>query len=214
MFCTTNRLYVKNFLVFLLPFLLLSLAACGGSGSSGGSSDVGKTAAIEMDQQAESRAAQGKSTWIEAQLTDSTGNPVDVNTRVVFRTNIGSFNSSKDQKEKSIKTADESGVVRVTLHAPDEKGRALVEAESNGVSQQVEIRFRDPNEALKIELTLGSSSIVADGTSRVAAMAVVRDQEDFGVIDKEVNFTTTAGTLIPTSDITDVTGTAKVWLQS
>jgi hypothetical protein len=130
MFCTTNRLYLKNFLVFLLPFLLLSLAACGGSGSSGGSSDVGKTAAIEMSSGAETLPARSGSTWIEVQLTDSTGNPVDQDTRVVFRTNIGTFSSNRDQKETSRETADESGVIRVTLHAPYDPGVAEVEAES------------------------------------------------------------------------------------
>jgi hypothetical protein len=216
MFCTTNRLYVKNFLVFLLPFLLLSLAACGGSGSSGGSSDVGKTAAIEMDPEAETLAAGSGSVYIDVQLTDSTGNPVDADTSVIFRTNIGSFDNGKKEIRK--KTADESGMIRIAFHAPldvpDEDEDAIVEAESNGVHQSVKITVLDPSKVLTIDLTLGSSSIVADGATQVTARAVVTNANGAAVSGKQVNFSSTAGTLITASDITDASGTAEVRLQS
>jgi hypothetical protein len=175
---------------------------------------VGKTAAIEMSSGAETLPARSGSTWIEVQLTDSTGNPVDQDTRVVFRTNIGTFSSNRDQKETSRETADESGVIRVTLHAPYDPGVAEVEAESNGVRQTVEIRFLDPDEILNIDLTLGSSSIVADGATQVTARAVVTNANGSAVSGKRVNFSSTAGTLITASDITDASGTAEVRLRS
>jgi hypothetical protein len=217
MFRTTNRLYLKNFLVFLLPFLLLSLAACGGSGSSGGSSDVGKTAAIEMDPEAETLAAgSGSSVYIDVQLTDSTGNPVDTDTSVIFRTNIGSFDNGKKEIRK--KTADESGMIRIAFHAPldapEENEEAIIEAESNGVHQSVTITVWNPSEVLTIALTLGSGSIVADGNTQVTARAVVTNSNGAAVSGKRVNFSSTAGTLITASDITDASGTAEVRLQS
>jgi len=229
MFCTTNRLYLKNFLVFLLPFLLLSLAACGGSGSSGGSSDVGKTAAIEMDPEAETLAAGSGSVYIDVQLTDSTGNPVDADTSVIFRTNIGSFDNGKKEIRK--KTADESGMIRVSLNAPIEEGNAEVEAESNGVSQTVEISFLDPDKFMSIDLSTGSNSIVADGSSRVAVIARLTGRDGNPVEGLRLTFKTTLGRFQDqelsengadnavlsekyTTAVTDVEGEARVLLTS
>ncbi|PIV24561.1 MAG: hypothetical protein COS40_01705, partial [Deltaproteobacteria bacterium CG03_land_8_20_14_0_80_45_14] len=84
----------------------------GESGSPGGASGPGITAAISLNAGADSMPADGvTSTTITAVLSDSAGSSVNDMTSVVFRTTRGTFRNGSTEYE--VKTAGTAGSVTV-----------------------------------------------------------------------------------------------------
>ncbi|MFZ2808810.1 MAG: invasin domain 3-containing protein, partial [Desulfosalsimonadaceae bacterium] len=218
--------YAKmTFHMMFISFLAFIFMGCGESGTPGGASGPGVTASISINSEAATLPADGvSSTPITAVLTDSVGAPVNQQTSVVFRTNLGTFRNGA--KEYKTNTADDTGRIIVQLTTEETPGNAEVWAESNKVKQKIEVKFFDPHKVGTISLRTGSSSITADGSSQVAVIATVNDALGNPEAGAEVNFKTTLGQfyeenpLFPgilnrnTTAITDVDGEAVVMLIS
>ncbi|HMA85945.1 MAG TPA: invasin domain 3-containing protein, partial [Desulfosalsimonadaceae bacterium] len=157
------KITIQVMLVSLLAFLLVG---CGESGSPGGDSGIGQTAAISMASGDQSLPADGKTaTTLTLNMTDSVGNAVDVRTSVRVHTNLGHFRNG--EKEYKLKTIDDSGALQVAFRAGTTPGTAEIWAESNDVKQKVEVMLYDPDKVGSLTLETGAESVVADGSSQV-----------------------------------------------
>ena len=129
-------LYAKmTFRLVLISFLALMLIGCGESGSSGGASGPGVTAAINLDvikgptgvtdgitesslseAPIEELPADGKSSAaIRVRLADSAGDPVMMGTKLKLHTNLGSFrNGKQDYLIEVIETAEQEELRQVS----------------------------------------------------------------------------------------------------
>jgi len=213
-----RRPFVKKGLVFLLPFFILFFAACSDQYDS-------DTASITLIAEPTELVADGNSaTQIRAEILDAAGEPVYEDTRIVFRTNLGTFKNGK--QVYSARTPNDEGVKVVSLNTGTTPGTANVSAESKGARQGVNIRFLDPGKVGSIELNADNDTITADGKSSTMIRATVRgpgeDEDDpfdgepvEGVI---VTFTTTLGEFGEGNQeiqaVTDVDGDAAVELIS
>ena len=217
--------YAKiTFRILFVSFLALMLIGCGESGSPGGSSGAGITASIGLSSDTTSLPADGiTSTTIRASLVDSSSNPVNDQTSVVFHTNLGTFRNGST--EYKVKTSGTAGSVQVQLISGTTPGTAEVWVESNKVKQKIEVKFFDPGKVGTITLRTGSVSIIADGASQVAIIATVTDAKGNLEEGASVKFNTTLGHFIvanplpgitqkSTTAITDVDGEATVMLVS
>jgi len=101
---------------------------------------VGETAAITLTADPASIPPDGvSSSTITATLVDSTGEPVTMGTYVSFHTDSGKF--PNNTVTYTVRTPDETGVVRVSLIAGTGGSKANVCAYSNGVSQCIAIVY-------------------------------------------------------------------------
>ena len=81
------------------------------------------------------------SSSITATLKDASGNPVTQGTSVTFTTTLGTFSNGSTTYTTS--TADETGVVVTSLIAGTTAGTAKVTVSSGGVSQPVNVEFKE-----------------------------------------------------------------------
>ena len=99
----------------------------------------GETASITLEADPTSIPPDGfSSSTITATLYDSSGSPVSAGTYVTFTTNLGSFSGGTTTYGW---TSDDTGVVTVSLIAGTTSGIATVTAESNNVTQAVNVTF-------------------------------------------------------------------------
>ncbi len=216
--------YAKITCLILISFLALFGSGCGESGNPGGDTGPGATASIVLNAGLDSMPADGvTSTTINATLRDSSNEPVFERTAVVFRTNRGTFRNGS--QEYKVKIPDDSGSVSVTLIADSAPGTAEIWAESNSISQKIDVRFFDPGKIGSISLRTGAASITADGKSQVAVIATVEDNLGDPEEGATVTFKTTLGEFVEDNSLpgiinrttegdTDVDGEASVMLVS
>jgi hypothetical protein len=106
-----------------------------------------------------------------------------------------------------------SGQASVTYTAGSTPGTDTIQATANGVTGTVDITVERPAIG-SVTVSAGASSIVADGVSRVAIQATVRDTSGSGIAGITVTFATTAGSLSAASAVTNSSGVATVDLIS
>ena len=141
---------------------------------------------------AEIPADGSSSSTITAEVKDSTGNPVVEGTNVTFSTNLGTFRNGAAAYTTA--TANDTGIVTVALKAGVTPGTAMVKAESEGVSQLVEVAFTS-SIVSSIVLTSVPASIPADGATSTLITATLKDGKgDPAKAGTEVKFTTGLGT--------------------
>ncbi len=211
-----------TFRLILISFLALMLIGCGESGSPGGGSGVGATASINLAAGAAELPADGvSSTAITANLTDSTGAAVNEFTTVKFSTTNGMFSNGK--KEYKVNIPDDAGSVIVTLQAGTTPGTAVVTAESNRITQKVELEFTSIEKPTPAKLSLGISgnSVLTDNSDSVTITALVQDANGAPVQDVTVQFNTVApdgssgaGQISHSSLMTDENGLAEILFSS
>jgi adhesin/invasin len=132
------------------------------------------------------------SSLITATLKDSTGAAVTPGTSVTFTTNLGTF--SGGGTSTTVATADDTGIVSVSLISSTTTGTATVTATSNGVTQSVNVNFSG-SVVGSITVTANPSSLPADGTSTSIIRADVRDDQGNPVPDGEsISFVVLTGT--------------------
>lgn len=165
--------------MMLLSLLALLLVGCGQSGSSGGSDDVGETAAITMETEAEQLQADGSDgASITITMTDSVGAAVAVDTAVRLETNLGHFRNG--EKKTSVSTPDDSGKIVLPFTAGTTPGTAVIVAKSNGVREQLEIELVGQVPAF-IEVADGfpnPASITIKGTGGQSSSQIVFNVND------------------------------------
>ncbi len=156
----------------------------------------------------------GGETDIIARIFDLYGNPIAGET-VVFSDLV---NLSGGGLEATTADTNVNGEARVTYTAGSEAGvdtlqAAMASDSSMKATTPVEV---DPDAIVigGIEVTAGSSTLVADGTSKVKIRATVTDIDGKPAIGKEVTFTSRAGLLNPDTDDTSDLGLAEVYLQA
>ena len=211
-----------TFRLILISFLALMLIGCGESGSPGGGSGVGATASINLAAGDAELPADGvSSTAITANLTDSTGAAVNEFTTVKFSTTNGMFSNGK--KEYKVNIPDDAGSVIVTLQAGTTPGTAVVTAESNRITQKVELEFTSIEKPTPAKLSLGISdnSVLTDNSDSVTITALVQDANGAPVQDVTVQFNTVApdgssgaGQINHSSLMTDENGVAEILFSS
>lgn len=212
-------LYAKmTFRLVLISFLALMLIGCGESGSPGGGSGPGQTAAISLSLQNNTLPADGNSsTAMTILLSDSSGNAVEEGTRVNLRTTLGTFSNGK--KEYRISTPDDSGVLTVSLIAENLTGDGIITAESNKVTQTTKISFTESENKTPVFLSLGASTntVKSDNSDSAIITAVVLDADRAPIKGITVFFSTVAedgtagaGQISASSLVTDENGEAEV----
>jgi hypothetical protein len=153
---------------------------------------TGGSAGITLTADPTSIPADGKSsTTITATLTDSTGNPVNPGTQVTFTTGLGHFLS--DAKSYTVSTQDNTGIVKVSLHAGDVPGTTYVVAASNQISQAIQLVFTNTG-ASSMTISANPSVIPADGVSTSLVTAKVVDFAGNGIKDVPLTFYDLTGT--------------------
>ncbi|MDZ7699068.1 MAG: invasin domain 3-containing protein [Deltaproteobacteria bacterium] len=147
---------------------------------------TGGSAGIMLTADPTSIPADGKSSsTITATLTDASGNPVKPGTEVTFTTGLGHFLS--DSKSYTVSTADNTGIVKVALHAGIVPGTTYVVATSNEVSQGLQLVFTD-TAASVMSISANPSVIPADGVSTSLVTATVKDTAGNGIGEVPITF--------------------------
>ncbi|CAK0765510.1 exported hypothetical protein [Gammaproteobacteria bacterium] len=147
---------------------------------------------------------------VQATALDVNNNPV-VNQTVIFDiTN----SPPKGNLNATSAITDNNGRATVTYTAGSTEGIDTLRARlANGIQQTVAVAINTSARVVgSIVVTMGATSVVADGTSKVAARAIVRDTDGNAVANKNVTFTTTAGILSQTQKTTNINGLSEVML--
>ena len=213
-----KNVYAKmTFRLILISFLALMLIGCGESGSPGGGSGPGQTAAISLSLQSNNLPADGNSsTAIVVGMTDISGNPVVEGTSLDLTTTIGKFPNG--QKSYRVRTSDETGNVSVSLVSENKSGEAKITAVSNKISQSTTLTFLDAKK-VPAYITLGTSAntVKTDNSNSATITTVVLDADRAPVEGISVSFTTTsedgtsgAGQISASSLLTDEDGKVEV----
>jgi len=151
------------------------------------------------------------SSAITAEIKDTAGKPVQKGFSAVFTTTLGKFSNGSTTQTAS--TADDTGIVTVSLIADADPGTATVTATSGGVSQTVEVEFTGAGEVDTIEVSANPASIPADGASTSTITALVKTADNQVVQGASVTFTTSRGS-ITSPHTSDANGQAKATLTS
>jgi protocatechuate 3,4-dioxygenase beta subunit len=149
-----------------------------------------------------------------ATLQDINGNPVEGKS-VVFSQLVnvseGTINPLSD-------TTDVNGEAQAIYTAGKDPGENIIQA---ALSSDLSLKATkaivvDPGAIVvgSISLTAGATSLVADGLGKVKIRASVLDIDGAEAVGKTVNFTTTAGLVIPASGKTSDLGLAETMLQA
>ncbi|MFP4573396.1 MAG: Ig-like domain-containing protein, partial [Desulfobacterales bacterium] len=148
-----------------------------------------------------------------ATLLDAHDNPVEEETINFYEV----LNESGGSLEELTATTNVNGEAKVPYSAGTITGKDIIQAaaESTAVLTTTEITV-DPEAIVvdSIEVTSGSSDLVADGSDETTILATVTDIDEEPAVGKTVEFTTTAGTLVSQSAETDENGIARVRLRS
>lgn len=126
---------------------------------------AGQTASITLKPDPTSIAADGSSSCsITATLTDSAGSAVSTGTSVTFSTTLGTF--ANDSTSYTVTTTDNLGIITVSLISGTASGTAVVTAESDSVTQAVEVEFTAHSVSRVGSISLGDDfSMTTDGTT-------------------------------------------------
>jgi len=151
---------------------------------------------------------------IIATLSDINNNPISGQT-IVFSSQI---NASEGSLNSLSASTNINGEAKVSYTAGKLAGADVIQARlsSDAGMNSTTTVVVDP-EAIVIGgiiVTAGSSSLVADGVSKVKIRAVVTDIDGKPAIGKKVNFSSTAGVLESTEEPTSDIGLAEVMLLS
>ncbi len=137
--------------------------------------------------------------------TVGAGTPVQNGTVISFTTTIGHIEPSEARTK--------NGEVHVQLIAGSTSGTATIVAHSGGASGKLENLLVGSAAAKRITLSANPQSLSsAGGTSIISAR--VEDDGGTGLPGVPVTFSTSAGTVNPTSTTTDSTGVATTQLTS
>ncbi|MBN1833567.1 MAG: Ig-like domain-containing protein [Deltaproteobacteria bacterium] len=208
----TKRSQFNLITILLVCVSLLSVSCGGGSGNGGGGTEPGETASITLSVSPSSIPANGASSLtITATLRDSTGAAVDRGTSVEFNTTLGTF--PNESTTYSASTPTEGGNVTVSLIAATTQGTARITAESNNITQTIDVEFT-VQVVGSVTVISGSPQLLADGVSQTEISATVKDTSDHNMPDGTmVYFSTDLGTLSADS-ATTTNGQAAVTLTS
>lgn len=140
---------------------------------------------------------------IRAVVKDSLGNFVDDGTIVNFRILHGGTGSI----ESPISTSQ--GIAVTTLESSYTPGWIMIEAESNGIRDTVNVMFGE----IKMSIAAVPTNINADGKSTSQITATLKNLQNHPIPDVTIDFATSIGTIAP-SAVTDNSGNATVTLTS
>ena len=177
---------------------------------------VGQTSSITLTASLSSIPADGSSSSaIKATLTDSTEEPVNMRTSVTFSTTLGTFRNKNTSY--SMTTGDDSGTVVASLRSGTTSGTATVTAESNGVTQAVNVDFTGEDiagSASTVSLALSQTSVKSDNSDSATVTATVLDVNNAALSGITVAFSSTGGQLSASSVDTDTNGESQVTFSS
>jgi hypothetical protein len=150
----------------------------------------------------------GTTTTIPATSTTTragAGTPVQNGTLVTFASTIGTI------EPREARTSN--GQVTVTFTATGQSGAARITAYSGGASATIDGLLIGSAAAKRITVTASRQTLPSSG-GQTEVLARVEDEGGSGLPGIPVTFTTTAGTVSPTSTTTDATGVARTTLTS
>ncbi|MEI6520007.1 MAG: Ig-like domain-containing protein [bacterium] len=158
-------------------------------------------------------SADGYSTSIiNITLTDAMNQPI-VQQPIQFATDLGSIDP--------LSMTDNTGRATVTYRAPGQvpnmqiAGIAHITAFAQYLNKRAYTNIAiNPSTNQQVQVTVNPANLIPDGYSTATVDAVILDTNGFPRINIPVNFTTSLGTLQPTSINTDNTGHARVSLIS
>ncbi len=134
---------------------------------------VSQTASITLAASPTSIPADGSSSSaVTGTLTDGTGAAVATGTSLTFSTTLGTF--SNGSTSYSTTTADDFGVAVASLIAGTTPGSATVTAESNSVTQAVNVDFTGEDiagSASTVSLALSQTSVKSDNSDSATVTA-------------------------------------------
>src|SRR4051794_3045624 len=130
------------------------------------------------------------------------GTPVQNGTVITFTTTIGRVEPSEARTH--------NGKVTVRLISTGQSGTARVTAFSGGASSAIDVKVGATG-AEKVVMSASPQTLSSSGGSSTIT-AVIADVGGSGLANIPVTFTTTAGTLSPTTTITDANGVATATL--
>jgi len=185
-------------------------------GEEGAPGAIGQTASITLAASPTSILADGTtSSAITATLADSTGGAVTAGTSVTFSTTLGTF--SNGSRSYTLSTPDDSGTAVVSLIAGTTPGSATVTAESNSVTQAVNVDFTGEGvagSASTVSLALSLTSVKSDNSDSATVTATVLDVNNAALNGITVAFSSTGGQLSASSVDTDTNGESQVTFSS
>ncbi len=157
-------------------------------------------------------ADDSSSTAITATVLDSLGQAVPKGTVITFTTTLGSLSGGGTTISRQ--TADDSGVVVVSLTAGTITGTAEIKATCLGVSQSITVEFSGGGLTVsQIEVRIVDTVLDADGASQTSVIATVKTATNQAIENAEVIFETTGGT-ITSPHKTDASGQATAVITS
>lgn len=172
---------------------------------------AGPPANVAMQSSPTTVGSSGSATLLVT-VTDANSLPVSNNTLT--------FYLDADQSGATLSTLTQAtnanGQASITYTAGTTSGTDRIGARaSNGQTNTLDIAVTASSVTINsIAMTLGSSTLVADGTASAAIRATVQDTLNVGVAGVTVNFLSSLGTLSSATAVTDSNGVAQVTLTS
>ena len=121
---------------------------------------------------------------------------------IVFSSNLGFIGSSA--------FTNSEGVAKITLRSTSEEGTATVTAVYGGFTKTLSVIFESP----KLTLTPETSYLISDGVDKEYFTASLKTQANTPIIGARINFSTTNGTISPSSALTSTQGVVSATLTS
>ncbi|MBI3922547.1 MAG: DNRLRE domain-containing protein, partial [Armatimonadetes bacterium] len=145
---------------------------------------------------------------ITATLTDVNNQPVADHV-VDFTTTAGTLSAASA-------TSNAQGNASVTLTSGTTAGTAQITSTSSGLTGTCSVTFTapPPAPAPTLTVTANPATLTADGASQSTITATLMDGTNQPMAGQTINFQTPAGTLTPTSAMTNVQGIATATLTS
>ncbi len=156
-----------------------------------------------------STVSPGGTATLVASVRDGRGNPVSEQV-VTFDTPNG---AGGGQFEESTVTTDGNGRASTDFVAGTSSGTFALRARiAGGTSASAQLTVTQPDALLNV--TAAPATLVADGQSTVVVSAVLTDFNDQPLPNRTIVFTTTSGTLLSSSALTNDAGLARVSLRA
>jgi hypothetical protein len=147
--------------------------------------------------------ADGTSTSsIEVLLKLSSSQTAIQGKNIVFSSNLGFIGSSA--------MTNSEGVAKIALRSSSQEGTAVVSAVYGGFTRTTSVIFESP----KLTLSPEVSYLIADGVDQEYFTASLKTQSNTPIIGAQINFSTSNGTISPSSDITNSQGVVNATLTS
>ena len=167
------------------------------------STSVASNGSVELVATVIEKGTASTGTGTGASQTPAAGTPVHNGTVVSFTTNIGRIEPREARTH--------NGEVRVRFHADGANGTAVITAYSGGASTKLENLLVGSASAERILVTATNQTLPANGGS-TQVQARVETVAGNPVPGVPVNFTTSSGTVSPTTATTDENGIARATL--